>query len=150
MIESCCVRWFLVIMIAAGLCTVILMMPLAAQQVELKKAPAPRTPPYAAQDMFKAYCASCHGLDGKGHGPAVPALKTPPGDLTLLSRNNGGKFPALRVMNSISGDVNVPAHGSKDMPVWGAVFRNMNSGSPGETQLRVSNLTTYLESLQVR
>lgn len=22
-------------------------------------------------DLFRAYCASCHGSDGKGHGPAL-------------------------------------------------------------------------------
>ena len=55
--------------------------------------------------MFKQYCASCHGLDAKGHGPAVPALKVPPPDLTSLTKNNHGKFPEPRVFQAIKGDV---------------------------------------------
>jgi len=27
-------------------------------------------------DLYRAYCASCHGKDGKGHGPVAPALKS--------------------------------------------------------------------------
>ena len=145
-----CIRWFLLIMIAVALCTVMLVTPLAAQQAELKKVPAPRTPADSPQDMFKSYCASCHGVDAKGKGPAVQALKVPPGDLTILSRNNGSKFPEMRVLNAIAGDSNVAAHGSKDMPVWGTVFRDMASGSPGEAQLRLRNLTKYIETLQVK
>ena len=32
--------------------------------------------------MFKQYCAACHGMDAKGHGPARAALKVPAADLT--------------------------------------------------------------------
>ncbi|MCC7156610.1 MAG: c-type cytochrome [Bryobacterales bacterium] len=146
-----CSRWLLLIAIAAALCTVMLIAPVAAQQAGIKVVPAPRTAASSPEEMFKSYCASCHGLDAKGKGPAAAALKTPPGDLTTLARANGGKFPELRVLNSISGDSHVPAHGSKDMPVWGSVFRDMASGSPGgETQLRLRNLTKYIGSLQVK
>ena len=51
----------------------------------------------SGSEMFRAYCASCHGVDGKGAGPAAAHLKTRPTDLTRLTSANGGKYPELRV-----------------------------------------------------
>jgi mono/diheme cytochrome c family protein len=113
----------------------------------IKKVQPSRTSPSSGKDMFTTYCAVCHGTDAKGGGPAVAALKMPPPDLTTMTKRNGGKFPELRVFNTISGDVNMPAHGSKDMPVWGDVFRSMERDSAAQ-QMRMSNLTKYIESLQ--
>ena len=48
-------------------------------------------------DLFRAHCAACHGLDGKGSGPVAPTLKIKPADLTVIAKNNGGKFPEARV-----------------------------------------------------
>jgi mono/diheme cytochrome c family protein len=100
--------------------------------------------------MYTAYCAVCHGTDGKGGGPAASALKVPPTDLARLTQNNGGKYPALKVEAAIRGDSSFPAHGSKDMPVWGALFWNMSGGHEAEVQQRVSNLTQYIQSLQAK
>ena len=100
--------------------------------------------------MFNSYCASCHGTDAKGDGPAAAALKSKPADLTLLSKDNGGKFPANRVMSILHGQATVTAHGNRDMPVWGPVFWHMSQGHPAEVQQRVTNLTKYIESLQVK
>lgn len=108
------------------------------------------TSPVSGKDMYKAYCAVCHGVEGKGGGPAASAMKIPPTDLSLLSRNNGGKFPALKVDASIRGESSVPSHGSKDMPVWGALFWSMSAGHESEVQQRVANLTKYIESLQAK
>src|ERR1035437_3577167 len=55
-------------------------------------------------DLFRAHCAACHGSDGKGGGPVAPALKAKVPDLTVLAKNNGGKFPTARVRQFISGD----------------------------------------------
>jgi mono/diheme cytochrome c family protein len=104
----------------------------------------------SGKEMYTSYCAVCHGIDGKGDGPAASALKAPPTDLTTLSMNNGGKFPSLKISAAIRGDANVPAHGSKDMPVWGSLFREMSQGHEGEVQQRVANLTKYIESLQAK
>ena len=108
------------------------------------------TSPTSGQEMYKAYCAVCHGTDGKGGGPAASALKVPPTDLTLLSKNNGGKFPAMMVASTIRGEADLPAHGSKEMPVWGSLFWSMSHGHEGEVQQRVANLTQYIESLQAK
>lgn len=123
---------------------------LAAQspQPTIKKVPAAVTPAWSGQQMFKSYCASCHGLDAKGSGPASAALKMAIPDLTTVSRRKDGKFPELQIVSAIQGDMNVTAHGSKDMPVWGHVFREMNNGGEKESQLRVRNLVKYIESLQ--
>ncbi len=99
--------------------------------------------------MFRAYCASCHGLDGKGGGPAAPALKNKPKDLTLLSKASGGKFPAMRVMNSIK-DGTQAGHGSKDMPVWGPILSTVSADSPAVVTQRVGNLVGFIESIQVK
>lgn len=93
------------------------------------------------------YCAVCHGKDGKGGGPAAPALKKTPGDLTTLSQRNDGKFPGPAVAQSINGEQSVTAHGSKDMPVWGELFRQTGQNE-SEVHLRVANLTRYIEGLQ--
>ena len=66
----------------------------------------------------------------------------------MLSKNNGGKYPAMKVTATIRGDVYLPAHGSKDMPVWGSLFWGMSHGHEGEVQQRVANLTHYIESMQ--
>jgi mono/diheme cytochrome c family protein len=100
--------------------------------------------------MYTAYCAVCHGADGKGGGPAASALKVPPTDLTLLAKNNGGKYPAIKVSSTIHGEGGLPAHGSKDMPVWGSLFWSLSRGHEAEVQQRVSNLTKYIESLQAK
>ncbi|MGA8509587.1 MAG: cytochrome c [Candidatus Sulfotelmatobacter sp.] len=108
------------------------------------------TSPASGKEMYTSYCAVCHGTDGKGGGPAASALKTPPADLTMLSKNNGGKFPAMKVTSTLRGTSSLPAHGSKEMPVWGPLFRGMSSGHEGEVQQRVANLTQYIETLQAK
>jgi len=99
--------------------------------------------------MYRAYCAVCHGVDGKGTGPAAPALRQPPTDLTKLAKKAGGEFPRFRVSNVIRGDNAIPSHGSQDMPMWGDVFRNLKRDESVVT-LRVHNLTEYIASLQER
>jgi mono/diheme cytochrome c family protein len=122
----------------------------AQPEKAIKHVPIKSTSPVSGKDMYTAYCAVCHGTDGKGGGPAASALKTPPTDLTLMSKNNGGKYPARKVSSSIRGETALPAHGSKEMPVWGALFWSMSSGHESEVQQRVANLSHYIESLQAK
>ncbi len=121
-----------------------------AQQTKIKKVPAQYTSPASGQEMYSAYCASCHGLDGKGNGPAATALKTPATDLTKLAAANGGQFPEMKVYGVIKGDAAIAAHGSKDMPVWGPIFRAVSSGRESETHMRLVNLTDYIKSIQAK
>jgi len=117
---------------------------------EIKHVPLKATSPVSGKEMYTAYCAVCHGTDGKGGGPAASALKVPPTDLTLLSKSNGGKYPAMKVTASIHGESSSAAHGTKEMPVWGSLFWNISGGHEGEVQQRVSNLNKYIESLQAK
>jgi mono/diheme cytochrome c family protein len=71
---------------------------------------------------FQSSCASCHGMDGKGTGPVAEQLKAPPSDLTILARKNNGVFPTNAVYEAISGSKTVPAHGTREMPIWGERF----------------------------
>jgi mono/diheme cytochrome c family protein len=98
--------------------------------------------------MFRSYCASCHGEDAKGHGPAAQALKIAPPDLTALAKQNKGKFPTEYVNTVIVHGVNTPAHGSADMPVWGPVFVGLNDQRM--VIVHVSRLSEYLETLQAK
>lgn len=98
-------------------------------------------------DLFRAYCASCHGVDAKGAGPAAPALKAKVPDLTLLARNNRGKFPTVRVRQMIMGDQVVVSHGSREMPIWGPIFHQVEE-DVDRGNVRVENLLKYLESIQ--
>jgi mono/diheme cytochrome c family protein len=116
----------------------------------LKHVAVTATSPASGKEMYTAYCATCHGTYGKGNGPAASALKVPPADLTTLSSSNGGKFPSLKVAGAIRGDATISAHGSKEMPVWGTLFRNMSQGHESEVQQRIANLTKYVESLQAK
>jgi mono/diheme cytochrome c family protein len=121
----------------------------AASDKVIKRVPVNPTSPVSGQGMFNEYCVSCHGKDAKGTGPAASALKKTPADLTTLAVRNNGKFPELRVYSTILGDVDVAAHGSRDMPVWGSVFQDM-SRSNGEVQMRISNLVSFVKTLQTK
>ncbi|MBZ5656390.1 MAG: cytochrome c [Acidobacteriia bacterium] len=134
-----------------ALAAVIAMVMMAAAQQpqkEIKHVTIRPTSPASGQEMYKTYCAVCHGTDGKGNGPAADALKVPPTDLTALASKNAGKYPALKVSAILSGEQVLAAHGSKDMPIWGHLFRSISSGHDSEVQQRVTNLNKYIESLQ--
>jgi len=98
-------------------------------------------------DLFRAYCASCHGLDAKGDGPAAAALKANVPDLTLLTKNNKGEFPAKLVRNTITGEQMQAVHGSREMPIWGPIFHQVEADVDRGNE-RVENLVKYLTSIQ--
>ena len=117
--------------------------------------PAQGTPPLviksmSGRDLYQFYCASCHGCDAKGTGPAAAALKTVPADLTRVAAANGGVFPGDRIASLVSGRARaMPAHGSGDMPVWGPIFRGLDSRT-GYDEIRIANIVRYLESIQTK
>src|SRR5208283_4778576 len=117
-------------------------------QKQIKYVPVRPTSPASGQQMYTAYCAVCHGKDGKGNGPAAEALRVPPPDLTALAKNNGNRYPSDRVRSAIEGDVRLPIHSSKEMPSWAASFWSMSQGHSSEVQLRISNLDKHIESMQ--
>jgi mono/diheme cytochrome c family protein len=97
--------------------------------------------------LYKMYCATCPGLDGRGGGPAAEALKRRPPDLTAISRRNRGEFPNFRITHIIDGYEIKDAHGSREMPIWGDFFHDMKRDDE-LLKLREHNLTEYIRSLQ--
>jgi mono/diheme cytochrome c family protein len=112
--------------------------------------PVTKTPATSGKQMYVNYCAPCHGVEGRGQGPVAPALKTPPADLTVLSRNNHGKFPDTHVVNVLQNGAEISSHGTAEMPVWGPILGKMNQANNQERLLRISNLSRYLETLQTK
>jgi mono/diheme cytochrome c family protein len=133
----------------ADLLLVALFDPWAFGQTTSQKNPPLVISSMYGRDLFEFYCASCHGRDGKGSGPVVPALRIPPPDLTTITRRNSGTFPRARIEAFVTGDGGrlTPAHGSKEMPVWGPIFRGVD---PHDTmnKIRISNVVAHIESVQ--
>ena len=106
-----------------------------------------------ARADYVNYCGSCHGLDGTGSGPMADQLKGKPTDLSLLAKNNDGRYTYPQVYWNIDGtwdEGNLRAHGSDEMPIWGDVFRREATGfnSYMETKGRIMAIIQYIESLQ--
>jgi mono/diheme cytochrome c family protein len=112
--------------------------------------PISKTNATSGKQMYVNYCAPCHGVDGKGHGPVAPALRTPPSDLTALSRNSRGKFPEAHIVAVLQNGSEIRAHGTTEMPVWGPILGKMNQTNPQDRMLRVSNLSRFLDNMQVK
>jgi mono/diheme cytochrome c family protein len=98
-------------------------------------------------DLFRAHCAACHGEDAKGSGPLASALKSKVPDLTVLAKNNSGQFPSAGVRRMIAGDKVAVSHGSREMPIWGPIFHQIESDQDFGN-VRLENLVKYLESIQ--
>ena len=124
--------------------------PAAAQEKQVKKEPIQQTNAASGAVMFKTYCSACHGKDAKGDGPAAADLKVAPPDLTILAKNNAGKFPEDLVVSTLRYGAKAPAHGTAEMPTWGPLFRALKQGDESMVNLRFSNLTSYIKSLQVK
>lgn len=106
---------------------------------------------------YMAKCASCHGVAAKGDGPMRKALSKAPPDLTTYAKRNGGAFPTELAWQVIDGRTEIPAHGTRDMPVWGQELRRevlkVNEGTPNPEWLvagRISALIDYLATIQVK
>jgi mono/diheme cytochrome c family protein len=103
---------------------------------------------------YELACMPCHGLDGKGDGPKAKTLTMMPADLTQIKARNGGIFPSRAIYDMIDGRGVIPAHGQRDMPVWGERYRK--TGDEGEDPAAVDQrardlieaLVGYLESIQ--
>ncbi len=105
--------------------------------------------------QFRQYCAPCHGMDGTGDGPVADTLKKKPANLTLLTKNNGGKFPYDHVYNMITGKEVIASHGTREMPIWGVVFSRSNMpGAPGRTpaqvKAKIDTIIAYIQSIQAQ
>jgi mono/diheme cytochrome c family protein len=117
----------------------------------MKAQPAPQTQPliYSIKgpDLYREYCAVCHGTTGHGDGPVASKLKTKVPDLTILAKNNKGQFPSAIVRKTIEGTESATSHGTREMPIWGPIFHQVEDDKDFG-YVRVDNLLKYLESIQ--
>jgi len=97
---------------------------------------------------YMQYCASCHGTDARGTGPAGGALRTQPADLTTLAARHGGQFPYEYVSDVLRFGRKFSSHGSSDMPIWGPIFNSKEGFDQARVKMRIKELCDYLASLQ--
>jgi mono/diheme cytochrome c family protein len=136
---------------AATLCAVLaagVLIPLAFSATPVDEIPTNYVP--SGKAMFTQYCAACHGPEGKGDGPAAFTLKTPPADLSTLTRRHMNQFPREYVENILRFGPGLKAHGSSDMPTWGSIFQMIDKNNERAVQQRIKNITDYIASLQVK
>lgn len=107
--------------------------------------------PVEGEVLYRRHCASCHGTSGNGDGAVAEFLTPRPTDLTVFSREHGGDYPALDVMQAVDGTRTVRAHGDSVMPVWGRVFEEHLQDAPytqRTTLLHLRALVEYIRTLQ--
>jgi mono/diheme cytochrome c family protein len=99
---------------------------------------------------FALYCVSCHGESGRGDGPVAEALAKPPTDLTTLTARYGGVFPAEEIYSYVDGRKDVAAHGTRQMPVWGNIWSDVDMAETDEesVDIRLRELVAYIRSIQ--
>ena len=104
--------------------------------------------------LYAVHCASCHGADLKGYGPAGRLTRVPPTDLTVCAAGHTTQRDrAMHIAASLEEVHTVPATASMDdthldMPDWLPLFKAMSHMSGAEAALRIANVTNYIASLQ--
>ena len=102
----------------------------------------------SGQEIYRQFCAACHGSDAKGNGPAASRLNTAPPDLTTLAKRHMGKFPYDYVAGVLRFGPGPSAHGSSEMPTWGPIFQIIDKNNERAVRQRIKNISDYLASLQ--
>jgi mono/diheme cytochrome c family protein len=119
--------------------------------VEQQRPILPGTAASEGQRLFARFCAACHGVNGHGDGPAAPALQPPPADLTRIAQRRDGRFPTAEIAAYIDGRTIIPAHGSREMPIWGVyIGERAGGGQTAEEAIHnmLSALLEYLQAIQ--
>ena len=135
--------------VAAAVLLGLLLVPLAAAA----QTPAPSTTQQAIAggELFRTYCAVCHGSTARGDGPLAASMRRKPADLTEIAKRNAGTYPSELVFRTIDGLNPVRGHGGPDMPVWGDAFaRSRDGGNPETVKRMIQSLVEYLGSIQAR
>jgi mono/diheme cytochrome c family protein len=99
---------------------------------------------------FGELCAQCHGPNGTGEGRTLTEANSP--DLTLLSRNNGGKFPLEHVYRIVDGREMTESHRRAAMPFWGQALQKPGQEntpeSDAEVKARILDIVEYIRAIQ--
>lgn len=101
---------------------------------------------------YQNHCAICHGVDGKGRGIMAKFLTVAPANLTQIAKKNADRFPFWQVYRVIDGRQDIPGHGTREMPIWGARFQSeapgTDPGSRSQVSGRILSLVFYLQHIQ--
>jgi len=101
--------------------------------------------------LYFNHCAACHGADGEGAGPVAAVMQTTMPNLRTLAQRNGGTFPTDAVRAYVDGREVTIAHGDRQMPIWGDVFRGPEQGTAERTvRERIAALVAFIAELQYR
>lgn len=106
--------------------------------------------PTGAQ-LYAEFCASCHGLKGRGDGPVAASAQAAVPDLVGLARRHGGKFPTEEVHRFVDGRSVPRAHGTVQMPVWGREFLGFDADDATHRRRvaeLIDRLVEYLRAIQ--
>jgi len=102
-------------------------------------------------EVYRTYCATCHGSSGRGDGPLAASMNRKPANLVEIAKRNGGVFPAEMVFKTIDGRTPVRGHGGPDMPVWGEAFqKSREAGDQERVNSVIKSLVDYIDSIQLR
>jgi len=103
--------------------------------------------------LFMEYCATCHGEDARGK--LIDTMKVQPANLRLVQKmHRTPEFPIAEVARVIDGRKLVAAHGPREMPVWGDLFRQEGLFEEGkqiteaELKGKLADIISYLMEIQ--
>lgn len=115
-------------------------------------AAADETPAPSGAQLYASHCASCHGPQGEGDGPAAAAMQINVPNLRTLSIRNDGTFPLAAVLAYVDGRKIPRAHGSRYMPVWGDIFAwgDTDRAARERARRRINAIVGFVEKLQYR
>jgi mono/diheme cytochrome c family protein len=106
---------------------------------------------YSGADLYRRFCASCHGRTLGGDGPVAQSLAVAVPDLTRIAARHGGTYPDNWVYRVIDGRESMLAHGPRDMPVWGVeLWREQGADVVAGQKTRdlIGLLVEYLKTQQ--
>jgi mono/diheme cytochrome c family protein len=103
----------------------------------------------SGEELYRRFCASCHGAEGRGDGPVAASFRVEVPDLTqTASRSHVTREQLIRI---IDGRYIVGAHGTRIMPVWGEDLARIEIGNPDAerlSQVLIARLADYVTGLQ--
>lgn len=133
---------------AIALAALLLVAPLAVSPAAAQSETRQRV---TGGEIFRTYCATCHGPAGRGDGPLAGSMRRRPADLAEIAKRNGGEYPSDVVYRTIDGREPVRGHGGPDMPVWGDAFaRSRDGGDAATVKERIDSLVDFIRTLQVK
>jgi mono/diheme cytochrome c family protein len=99
--------------------------------------------------LYFNHCAACHGDDGEGTGPVAASMRVTVPNLRALAQRNGGVFPEEMITAYVDGRTAAAAHGDRQMPIWGDVFRGVEQGTSQRTvRRRIAAVVGFIAMLQ--